>query len=216
MGFVADIIAVKRRLRQGVSHLDVKILRDVRSAPITATHVGPPGDDSFPLITDRSVNVPLQQTGRVAAVAYFDTLNPGKALLGEKRFYARTAAGAIIAEVWMKNTGAVEVTNAAGSIKLGADGAVDAVTPAGSFGMNAVGVLSASVTSLSISNAAGSMSLDTAGVWTINGVTIDPAGNVMATNFIAGAVTLLTHLHAAGLLLDSVPAPVTGTTAVAS
>lgn len=216
MGFVADIIAVKRRLRRGISHLDVKILRDIRTAPITATHVGPPGDDSFPLITDRSVNVPLQQTGRVAAVAYFDTLNAGKALLGEKRFYSRTAAGAIIAEVWLRATGAVEITNAAGSIKLGADGAVEAVTPAGSFGMNAAGVLSAAVTSLSIGNTLGSMSLDVAGVWTINGVTIDPAGLVTGTDFVAGVVTLLTHLHAAGLLLDSTFNFVTGTTAVAS
>jgi len=159
--------------------------------------------------------VPLQQSGRVAAVGYFDPVSAGKTAPGEKRFYARNAVGTVVAEVWLKDTGAVEITNAFGSIKLGSDGAVNAVTPAGSFGMDAAGVLTASVTSLSIGNAAGSMALSAAGVWTINGVTIDPAGLVTATDFVAGLVTLLTHVHSAGLYLSQgVGNPVTGTSGV--
>ncbi len=215
MGYVANILSTKRRLRRGVSFLDVKVSRDLIRAPITVTHVAPPGEDSHPIGTDQPVCVALQQSGRVAAVGYFDPVNAGKTTPGEKRFYARNAAGVVFAEVWLRDTGAVEITNAFGSIKLGSDGAVNAVTPAGSFGMDAAGVLTASVTSLSIGNAAGSMTLSAAGVWTINGVTIDPAGLVTATDFVAGLVTLLTHVHSAGLYLSQgIGNPVTGTSGV--
>lgn len=202
MGFAAKIESVVTRIRpiglKLLTFVEVKMSRD-GSPSITGDQVGPPGDDSPPLDTDSALGIELDQSGRVAAAAFYDPKNPSKAEPGEKRFYSRDPkTGLIVAEVFMKGDGSVEISNLLGSFKLDKTGALDA-----------------EVTTFSVANELGSLKLGVDGTWTINDlVTIDVAGNVAGTDFLAGVISLLNHLHAAGALLDSVPLPVTGVSAV--
>ncbi len=211
MGFIAKILSVTTNaLRNEFEFTELKV-DPSKGAVVTTPQIGPPGEDSPALPGDFMVGVPVQRTGNHVAVGVYDPANPGQAAPGEVRRYARDLTGRIVATVWLRNSGAVEVSNdagsvtlgadgsvrlanTAGSVELGADGGVQAATPAGSFGMDAAGRLAATVTSLDIGDGIGSMSL-AGGLWTINGVTIDPAGLVTATDFATALITLITHLH---------------------
>ena len=104
-------------------------------ALLIGEHFSAPGDDSHPLPNDYAVTVSVQRTGGQVAVGYVDLQNAQTAAPGDKRLYSRSTAGAQVAEVWLRNTGAVTVRNGSGSIALAPDGTVTingvTITPAG-------------------------------------------------------------------------------------
>lgn len=80
----------------------------------TAPHVSSPGDDSVPLAGDTAAAVEVVGAGARAVVGYIDTKNEPKAQAGERRFYSRNADGDVVAEVWLKNTGEIVISNLQG------------------------------------------------------------------------------------------------------
>lgn len=92
---------------------------------MTAEHTAPIGDDSRPLPGDYAVISSAAGTGRQSIVGYFDPANDPKTQPGEKRIYARDASGAMVVELWLKNTGEVLINNGAGTFVMEPGGTVD-------------------------------------------------------------------------------------------
>lgn len=123
MGRIGRLLSFIRRSKAGTNYSDAK--GDMGGGEnVTPHHYGSPGDDSHPLPGDLFAELPLQGTGRGAAVAYLDPLNDQLAGPGERRVYARNAAGAAVCRVWLQNDGGIVMDNASGGIVLAPDGTV--------------------------------------------------------------------------------------------
>jgi len=186
-GVIARVLSTLRVVRDGVSRLDVKT-DPGGGANITPEHFSPAGDDSAPLPADFLGGIPVQGTGRFIASGYVDPLNPGIALDGEVRRYARNEAGAIVSSVHLFRDGSIELVSVVGGngLRIGGDGAIRGFNSAGSFQLAANGDFD------------------------VNGAKIDANGEV--TN--AAGIVLGTHVHTPGTFLGdstAIPAgPVTG------
>ena len=94
----------------------------------TAEHFADAGDDSVPLAGDAVATSEGVGENAEQVTGYADE-TPKKALLGEKRIYARSPAGAVVAEIWLKGDGtiaiqtdaAVEINGASQSALRGED-----------------------------------------------------------------------------------------------
>lgn len=162
MGLIGSQLSFARVLLDGIHSTDAKI--DTGGGENrTGKIFGTPGDDSPPMAEDYAVAVDDPRTGGVAVVGYIDPNNAGTAEAGERRIYSRDESGAVIAEVYLQKDGSVSVLGAGASLELGADGAV------------------------AMANGPGSIAIDAAGVVTINGVTIDTAGNITTGATVAAA-----------------------------
>lgn len=89
---------------------------------VTAEHYGDPGVDAPPLPGDEVVVEELDGAGAASATAYQDPKNPGVAIPGEHRTYARDAAGVIVAEIWAKADGWVAVKTIKSGAKIDLNG----------------------------------------------------------------------------------------------
>lgn len=178
MGFINRVISFVRVNRHDTDFSDVEV--DPGGGAIkTAEHFEDPGGDSHPLAGDYVATVPHLGAGGVSAVGYLDPINTPKALPGEKIIYSRDTDGVLIAQLWLKNDGTAQLSNANGSFELFPDGSIKG------------------------SNGNGSFELKNDGDFVVNTVTIDPAGNVTATSFVApnmivGGRELDLHVHPAG------------------
>ena len=202
-GIIARVLSTVRRVRNGVSILDVKIntAGDVR----TLEHLSPAGDDSNPLPEDYLGGSPVQGSGRGVVSGYVDPLNPGVTLPGEARRYSRDLAGAIQATLHLTRDGSIQLVSVPGgsSWTLDADGSVTSTNANGTLTLHADG-------SISGSSPGGAFDLSAAGDLTVNGAKISAAGEMIN----AAGVVLGTHLHGAGTYLgdgDPVsPGPLAG------
>jgi len=165
MGLIGRVRSFTRRtLENGAFLSEVQIAPTASLADNrTLTHLGAPGDDSPPLDSDFAGGFRVPGSERFAVGGYVDTLNEGSALRGERRLYGRDAAGAVVCEIHLRRDGSIEIAN-----------------DAGSFTLTAQGALSATISTLSIGNGAGSMDLAADGTWTLNGAQITPAGDVIS------------------------------------
>lgn len=121
MGRIAKIIQFVRGVSFNASASDVKA--DVGGGDIvTAPHFCQPGDDGVPLPGDFAFFSETPRRGGFASVGYVDPKNPQTALAGERRVYARNAAGEQVCQVWVKNDGTVFADNDNGSYTLDPDG----------------------------------------------------------------------------------------------
>ena len=193
MGRIAKLLSFVRLTKNDANVSDVKVDPGA-GANITAEHFAAPGDDSHPLPGDYVALNTDSGTGRESAIGYLDPLNEPKAASGEKRIYARNSDGEVVVEVWLKNTGEATIVNENGSVTLQPDGGTITTTPESTFEAKADG-------SIKGANSAGAFELQAGGDFLVNGVNIDPNGNistpgkldaddVTATNL---DVTLSTH-----------------------
>lgn len=137
-GVVGRILSSVWRVIGGVSVTDVKM--DPGGGPIvTAEHFQPAGDDSPALPGDYGYAAPGPQAGRYAVVGYVDSFNAPKAVPGEKRLYARDAAGATVGAVWLKGDGTILTENDLGLTELRPDGSLLIQSPGGTFELRADG-----------------------------------------------------------------------------
>lgn len=126
MGRIVVIKDFARALRDNGARVS-----DVKFDPgggnnITSEHFSDPGDDSYPMPgIDYAIAVDAQRKGSAAIVGYADPTNIPKALIGDKRIYARDVNGDSVAEVWLKSDGSIVISNDNGSITLKSDGDVD-------------------------------------------------------------------------------------------
>lgn len=124
MGRIAKILSFLRVNKNGINYSDVKV--DMGGGyNITVKHLSNPGDDSYPLNSDYVLLVSTRGEGKHVAIAYADTVNTSKANEGDKRIYSRDSAGAMAAEVWLKNDGEILLSNGDGYIKLIPGGNID-------------------------------------------------------------------------------------------
>ena len=173
---IGKLLSFTRVLRNNAKLSDVK-LNPGGNPNITAEHFADSGDDSYPMPDDYAFISESNGTGRGAAVGYVDVKNDQKALLGEKRIYARDQDGNMVVEQWLKNTGESTLDNMNGSVTLKPDGETAIVNPNGSITLKADGTTI-------ITNPNGSITLTVAGDTMI----ASPAANfdVMADGTIKG------------------------------
>jgi hypothetical protein len=117
---IAEVLEAERKTDEGIETVDVKV-EVSQDDTMTAEHFAPVGFDAPPLPGDNALVHELAGAGEGAAVGYHDPKNPGKAAPGEVRTYARDASGAVVAEIWAKGSGDIEIValKAGGKIKLG-------------------------------------------------------------------------------------------------
>jgi hypothetical protein len=203
MGRIGQLISFVRALVGETKVSDVKVDRgggDNR----TPQHFSAPGDDAFPLPGDFVAIIDQAGTGRDSAVGYVDPKNLQKATAGDKRIYARDANGDQIVELWLKSDGTATLSNANGSVTLRPDGGTVTTTPLSTFDADADG-------SIAGTNGNGNFELQAGGTFEVNGVTIDPAGNIITpTTLSAATVAASTSMTAVGKELVGHDHPITG------
>lgn len=116
----AEVLDPERKTGD-VPTLDVKV--EIASGDnLTADHFDSSGVDAPPLPGDNALIVEHAGEGGGAVSGYHDPKNAGTALPGERRTYARDAAGTIVAEIWAKRDGTVKITSIAAGSKLNLNG----------------------------------------------------------------------------------------------
>jgi hypothetical protein len=143
MGFVATVIAFERTEVEGVQTPECSVNRD-GDETATGHHFSSPGDDAPPLPGDLAMLADDSGAGEAQPVGYQDPSTPGRAAPGEKRIYARSAAGVVACEIWLKSDGSLVVESASGAtVELGTDGAVRLANGAGELAIDAAGNVTA-------------------------------------------------------------------------
>lgn len=121
MGRIAFVVSFERNGSGGENIADVKI--DVGGGDVLLVeHFAPPGYDAVPLDGDYVATTSFPGDGEEAAVAYVDPDNEPTAGPGEVRLYSRDSAGLVVAHVYCKADGSIEISNDNGTVTLGADG----------------------------------------------------------------------------------------------
>ncbi|AUR81584.1 hypothetical protein NVP1009O_17 [Vibrio phage 1.009.O._10N.261.51.C9] len=158
---------------------------DVRCNPgggatVDAYHMQGAGDDSHPLPTDTAILVEVPRSRNFAAVGYNDPSNAQTAQVGERRLYARNADGAQVAEVFLRNTGQVRMSNDNGFVDLAPDGTI--TLDDGSGGTIAIsgGVITLTGTAINL-----------VGATNINGLVVTGSGQMTD----ASGISLHGHSH---------------------
>jgi hypothetical protein len=121
MGTTAVVQSFERVSDEDGEGVDVKIETAGEDNVDEAEHFANVGDDAPPLKGDFAAVSEAPGAGSLRVAGYVDSKNPGKALGGEKRIYARSADGAPVAEIWLHGDGLVEITALApgGRYKIG-------------------------------------------------------------------------------------------------
>lgn len=203
MNAIAKLLSFVRTTSNDANVTDVEI--DIGGGDNrTAQHFSAPGDDSFPLDTDYVLTSDKPRNGGKAAHGYLDPVNTAVANKGDKRIYGRdTNTGAPVNQVWLKNDGSILISNDNGSVLLSPDGGALTTTPGGTFDAKADG-------SIKGDNGSGSFELQAGGNFLVNGVIIDPSGNITTPAAVSAATMAATtsltvaskemagHAHAQG------------------
>lgn len=113
MGIISTVLSIIGK--------DVKVDRG-NGDNVTAQNFSTPGDDSPPLAGDYCALSSASGAGRQTAVGYRDARNSGVAAPGEKRMYARSSDGSVVASMWMKGDKTVHIENGAGTFQMEPDG----------------------------------------------------------------------------------------------
>jgi hypothetical protein len=121
MGRIAFVVSFERNNEDGENIADVKV--DVGGGDVLLVeHFTPPGYDGVPLDGDYVATTSFPGGGEEVAVAYVDADNEPVAGAGEVRLYARDSTAAVVAHVYVKADGSIEISNDSGTMTLGADG----------------------------------------------------------------------------------------------
>lgn len=213
MGRLAKLLSFTRVIKNGAKVSDVQV--DPGGGAIkTGEHFAPPGDDSYPLKTDRPFIQDNSRAGGESTLGYVDPISDPVALEGDKRIYGRTSAGVTMNQVWLKSDGSILISNDNGSILLRPDGSIKAdnangfillevdggtlvTTPLSTFEAAANG-------SIAGVNGNGDFKLESGGDFVVNGVTIDTAGNITTPGTVAaGTVAATTSLTVGSKEVDN-------------
>lgn len=105
----------------------VEVTVEIAGSDVTdaAEHFANSGDDAPPLPGDFAALSDAPGKGSRRVGGYVDPKNQGKALGGEKRIYARTPDGILIAEIWIHGDGMIEIKGGRykiGSVEIDSDG----------------------------------------------------------------------------------------------
>lgn len=118
MGRVAEVLAFERVTDESGAHVDEVKVDPGGGAITTAEHFGAAGDDAPPLPGDYAALEETSGAGREQCTGYLDPKNEGRAAPGEKRIYARDAQGVLVADIWLKGNGDVELKSIRAGSKI--------------------------------------------------------------------------------------------------
>ena len=107
---------------------------------VTADLYQDAGTDSQPLSDDWLAVLQIVGTGKGAVVGVVDPKNAQKAAPGEKRLYSRDGSGQEIAEIWIRNDGAVYLSNEACEFNLEPSGEIRGENDSGYFSLRPDGI----------------------------------------------------------------------------
>lgn len=140
MGFLGTVVEFLRSSDQGTPTPEVKFDRGGNDT-VSGFHFAPPGTDAAPLPGDVGYLGDDLGAGNAQAVGYQDPKNAGVAVPGEHRIYARSAAGELVAELWLKADGSILVRSvlASSSAELAADGSITLANATGGVAIDAAG-----------------------------------------------------------------------------
>jgi len=123
MGRIAEILDFTRTVKNGANVSDVRV-NPGGGANKTVEDFSLPGDDSYPLKTDRAFLVSNGREGGESAIAYGDPISAPVALEGDKRIYGRQANGTTVNQVWLKNDGSIVISNDNATLEISAAGSI--------------------------------------------------------------------------------------------
>ncbi len=106
MGLIQEVIESSRETVDGRAFLEIRAGSD---HGVSAPLFNPPGFDSQPLRDDLILLHQTTDQGGGAYAGSVDLANPGKAEPGEGRIYARKSDGTVIAEIWAKADGVIQI-----------------------------------------------------------------------------------------------------------
>lgn len=163
MGLISSVLSYTRVAdRFGARVSDVKH-NPGGGANETGEHFQAANQDAAPLPGDYLLTVSVQRTGGEAVVGFIDPNQEQTAEPGEYRAYARDANGAQVVQLHLKQDGTAVINNGAATVEVKPSGEVNT------------------------QNASGFYTLQDDGTVNINGVTINPAGNIETpTNITSG------------------------------
>lgn len=124
-GIIATSLQFIRRVRGSASWPTLKI-EDRKGDNNIVEMFQDAGDDSPPLPGDNVALIDSQRQGGRLSVGVIDHKNPGVAIAGEKRIYARDSAGDIVSELHLKTDGSLVLKNTAGTYTLAINAAGEA------------------------------------------------------------------------------------------
>jgi len=179
VGRIAKILQFVRVVRNDIASSKVSdVTVDVGGGTnVSAENFAGAGDDSYPLLTDYALIVPVP-SDRDACIGYVDTKNTPKALEGDKRIYSRDpGTGNVIAEVWLKADGTIIGVNTNGQFVLqaGGDFVINGLTIDVNGNINTTGTIDSG---------------DITSTGTVEGDTVK--GN---TSLLAGSAEVVAHVH---------------------
>lgn len=120
-GSLGDVVEFTRSVVEGKQAPEAKVDLGGGDA-VTAYHFTSPGDDAQPLPGDVACLAPDDGTGTAQILGYQDPESPPIAAAGEKRIYARSGAGIVSCEIWLRRDGSLVISNAVATITLSPTG----------------------------------------------------------------------------------------------
>lgn len=187
MGRITRILSFFRSVRDG-AFLSQTRSKSTRSVIYTSDNFQSSGEDSQPLPGDFAITVETVRTGSSAVVGYIDQKNEGVSEPGEKRIYSRDSSGNVIATLYLKNNGEIEIKNDelsmhlfnSGDVLIQNENITLAMSPAGAFKLD---------------NTLGILELRDDGSIDLNGTIIDPTGAISTNSIEVDGKQLKDHTH---------------------
>lgn len=187
MGLIGRVKQYIRSIRNGENFPDI-INNTGGPYDLTSKHYQPPGEDSVPLPNDLVVSVVIEKSGNARAVGFVDPVNPGVAIGGEVRRYARSPDGVIVSQIYQMGDGTIIIENDGVTTTIKPDGdhlidngiATYHISPDGTVETDNGGVNSLMTPSGQgkLSNKFGFIDLLENGVVSINGTLFSPTGAI--------------------------------------
>ncbi len=213
---ISKILSFVRIARNDAKLSDVAV--DIGGGEIlTAENSQGSGQDAHPLRDDNAIVSRVPRNGAFVVVGYVEPDATLKAAPGEVRTYARNDDREEVAEIWLRNTGHVDINNSQGSLRITPDGTITLDNGGGTVTVDADGTITTDNGNGShiispngnhtITNGGGSIELLVAGVINItspiinlNGVvnassTVGVAGQLTAPLISAGGKEMVDHTH---------------------
>jgi hypothetical protein len=119
-GRLGNVDSVTRVDVGGVPTVVVKV--DLGDELLTSEHLDSAGVDALPLPGDECMVEECEGLEATSVNAYADPKNLGKAEPGERRTYARDAAGEVVCEVWCKGDGTIALKSIKSGSKIDLNG----------------------------------------------------------------------------------------------
>lgn len=106
IGKILSNLTRKKKITEPISKIEIR-----KNETVFATRFSSINEDSLPLPTDNILVISLEQIGKKCCIGFIDPKNETSVNEGEKRIYSRDSGGGIQAEIYLKDSGLLEIQN---------------------------------------------------------------------------------------------------------